>query len=157
MSGHCATGDLHRRKENPKEGKIRQNPLTDGTDPVSGKPMELALPAVECQTLRLSAHPPSAPPNSRNPFHLKHVVRISGYAHDCRHKCSSWNTMHYVPVGTLGQFAGAKNHKAGLVGPALFAWNWIGQSCFDQPIQNVKVSVTCALASVISATAFSDH
>jgi len=24
-----------------------------------------------------------------------------------------------------------KNHKAGLVGPAFFSWNWFGKSCFD--------------------------
>jgi|GEM_PF-3989626 len=32
-----------------------------------------------------------------------------------------------------------RNHKAGLVGPALLAWNWFGRSWFDRPLQNVKI------------------
>src|ERR1700683_3262139 len=41
--------------------------------------------------LRPSAHPLSAAPNPRDPFHLTQLVRILGYAHSCMHKCSSWN------------------------------------------------------------------
>jgi hypothetical protein len=32
-----------------------------------------------------------------------------------------------------------KNHKAGLVGPALLLWNWFGQSCFHQPPRMSKL------------------
>jgi hypothetical protein len=35
-----------------------------------------------------------------------------------------------------------KRHKAGLVGPAFFAWNWFGRSCFDRLIQNVKFQLS---------------
>src|ERR1700732_1970017 len=44
-----------------------------------------------------------------------------------------------------GALAGAqkvlayKNHKAGLVGPALLAWNWFGRSWFDRPLQNIEI------------------
>jgi hypothetical protein len=34
-----------------------------------------------------------------------------------------------------------KNHKAGLVGPALSLWNWFGQSC-DQPPECLRRGVT---------------
>src|SRR5882757_4514442 len=35
-----------------------------------------------------------------------------------------------------------KHHKAGLVGPAFFAWNWFRSILFRPPAQNVKISVS---------------
>ncbi len=37
-----------------------------------------------------------------------------------------------------------RNHKAGLVGPALLAWNWFSRSWFDRPLQNIEIGLGSA-------------
>ena len=52
-----------------------------------------------------SGYPPSAPPNSNNPCRLIQFVRISGYAHRCMHKCSSWNISHICSSRNIKPFS----------------------------------------------------
>jgi hypothetical protein len=41
-------------------------------------------------------------------------------------------------LAAQGEFVPPRHHKAGLVGPAFFAWNWFRSVLFRPPAQNVK-------------------
>jgi len=42
-------------------------------------------------------------------------------------------------LGKAQEVIADRNHKAGLVGPALLAWNWFGRSWFYRPLQNIEI------------------
>ena len=90
---------------------------------------ERATRAVAAQQRRRSEiSPPPSPCHPDGSLRL----RIEGPLHSC--------------FGSIEHAARRpKNHKAGLVGPALLLWNWFGQSFYPSSISRPRMSKLCKL------------
>ncbi len=150
---------LHRRtfveRYSLKLGKIRIGLFEIADPPILEGPRHIRF--AEEAPYQHAPSPTAVPPLSW----ASKTANQNEHACNCESGGGKQNSRLHDYAPTKSRSIHPKNHKAGLVGPAFFSWNWSVQSCFDHRPRMSKsqsqfaLRVTVRVATYITIARFS--